>query len=71
MNTDSLSIEIRGIEAEIKTLKDTLARLTPSEMPERSHDFSELYGIWKGKLDLSLEEIKAEKCKTKDFPRGK
>ena len=33
-----------------------------------SHTFSSLEGLWKGKADFSLEEIKAAEIKTKVLP---
>jgi len=52
MHKGSFALEIKGIQAQLDTLRSLVS------LPKKSKSFADLYGIWKGKVNLSLEEIK-------------
>lgn len=59
-----LNTAFSSLEEEIKVLKAQVKRLIKPE--KRLKSFSELEGIWKGKADFSIKEIKEVKTKLKD-----
>ena len=52
MKETIVKLQIESMEQQLKMLKKTILK------PKALKKFSELYGIFKGKMDLSLEEIK-------------
>ena len=52
MKEASIKIQIQSIEHQLKVLK---SKIVPSK---NKKTISDLYGIFKGKMDFSLEEIK-------------
>ena len=52
MKETVIKLQIESMEHQIKMLKKTILK------PKILKKFSELYGIFKGKMNLSLEEIK-------------
>jgi len=63
MNEQSIRSRLDSIEEQIRVLK---AELTSRPAKRKSRSFNDLYGIWKGKVDLSYEEITAAEIKVKD-----
>jgi len=52
MKETILKLQIGSMEQQLKVLKTKIAK------PRSQKKFSDLYGIFKGKLDLTFEEIK-------------
>jgi len=52
MKETVIKLQIESMEQQLKMLKKTILK------PKALKKLSELYGIFKGKMDLSLEEIK-------------
>ena len=63
MNEQSIRARLGTIEEQIRVLKGELAT-KPARKPARR--FSDLYGIWKGKVDLTFEEIQEAEIRLKD-----
>ncbi len=57
MTQHSLEIEIAGIEAQLKVVKAELKKIK-IEKVKKPFKFADLYGIWKGKVDVSYDDIK-------------
>jgi uncharacterized protein YfkK (UPF0435 family) len=53
MKETVIKLQIESMEQQLKMLKKTIFK------PGTLKKFSDLYGIFKGKMDLSFEEIKA------------
>ncbi len=53
MKETDVKLQIESMEQQLKILKKTILK------PKVLKNFSKLYGIYKGKMDLSVEEIKA------------
>ncbi|HEX8949419.1 MAG TPA: hypothetical protein VF790_10685 [Dissulfurispiraceae bacterium] len=51
MKDTVIKLQIASIEQQLKLLKTKLAK------PKVSKKLSDLYGLYKGKMDLTLEEI--------------
>jgi hypothetical protein len=68
MDLETLSIGIKGLESELKILKEALGRLNPPSSTKKVPHFADLCGVWKGKFDLSFEEIAEAKYRPKPFP---
>jgi hypothetical protein len=60
MNEPSIRARLASIEEQIKVLKAELDVKPRRRKPKR---FADLYGIWKGKVDLTFEEIKEAEVK--------
>jgi hypothetical protein len=60
MNEPSIRARLASIEEQIKVLKAELDVKPKRKKPKR---FADLYGTWKGKVDLTLEEIKTAEIK--------
>jgi hypothetical protein len=56
MKETVIKLQIESMEQQLKVLKKTILK------PKVLKKFSELYGIFKGEMDLSFEEIKACEC---------
>jgi hypothetical protein len=54
MNEPSVRARLSAIEEQIRILKADLLTKSRNRKPRR---FSDLYGCWKGKVNLSFEEI--------------
>ena len=63
MNEASVRARLSAIEEQIRVLKIELAS---KSRKRKSRRFSDLYGIWKGKVRLSFEEIQEAEVKLKD-----
>jgi len=63
MNEPSIRARLSSIEDQIKVLKAELETKRRKRKPRR---FSDLYGIWKGKVDLSLEEMQKAEIKLRN-----
>ncbi len=63
MNEASVRARLSAIEDQIRVLKVELASKSRKRKTRR---FSDLYGIWKGKVHLSFEEIQEAEIKLKD-----
>jgi hypothetical protein len=61
MKDTVLKLQIGSMEQQLKVLKTKIAK-TKSQKK-----FSDFYGIFKGKLDLSLEEIKKHEYSIKEI----
>lgn len=69
MDENALSIGIAGIEAELRVLQQALgAGRRSAGISSQARPFADLCGIWKGKIDLSLQEILEAKYRIKPFP---
>ncbi len=60
MKDSLLKLQIESLEQQLKVLK---AKITSRE---KEKSLANLYGIFEGKLDLSLEEIKVYQYSLKD-----
>ncbi len=58
MTVEALISRIRSLELQLAILK---AQVNQSQSPEIPKSFSDLYGIFKGKISSSEEEIEATK----------
>ena len=63
---DFLSLEIAGIQAQLDSLKSTLSRSRRVVRRKTVAPFAKSFGIWKGKVSLSLEDMKAEEYRLPD-----
>lgn len=65
MSINSLKIEVASIETQLKVLKANLNKNIEAvkEEKKKPSKFSDFYGIWKNKVNLSYEEIKTAKFK--------
>lgn len=61
MKDTVLKLQIESMEQQLKVLKTKIAK------PKSKKKFSDFYGIFKGKLDLSFEEIKKHEYSIKDI----
>ena len=61
MKEASIKIQIESLEHQLKVLK---SKIVPSK---NKKTISDLYGIFKGKMDFSLEEIKKHQYSFKDI----
>ena len=61
MKESSIKIQIQSLEHQLKVLK---SKIVPSK---NKKNISGLYGIFKGKMDFSLEEIKKHQYSFKDI----
>lgn len=63
MSRSSITLEIKGLQAQLDTLKSLLAvsGKLARRQKKKGVPFAKLYGIWKGKVDLSFEEIAESK----------
>jgi len=52
MKEAKIKLQIESLEQQIKVLKSKIV------YPEKRKTLSDLYGIFEGKMDMSLEEIK-------------
>lgn len=62
MGNSSIALEIAGLQAQLDVLK-ALVAANEKEVPSKGVHLADLCGIWKGKVNLSLEEIQAEEYK--------
>lgn len=62
MKDTVLKLQIESMEQQLKMLKTKIVK------PKPHKKLSELYGIFKGKMDLSLEEITEHKYTVKGNP---
>jgi len=60
MKNAVLKLQIESMEQQLKVLKTKLVKSKPQKK------FSDLYGIFKGKLDLTFEQIKKYEYSMKD-----
>lgn len=63
MNEPTIRARLTTIEEQIRVLKAELNSKRAKRKPRR---FADLYGIWKGKVHLSFEEIQDAEIKLKD-----
>ena len=63
MNEPAIRARLDSIEEQIRVLKGELAT-KPRKRKKRR--FSDLYGLWKGKVHLTFEEIQEAEIKLKD-----
>lgn len=63
MNTTLLETELSSLEEEIKVIRAQI--LGSKKRGNKKRLFSSLEGIWKGKTDFSLKEIKEAEIKFK------
>lgn len=69
MDIQELSIGLDGIEMEIQSLREELRKLgTNVSNPVKIPHFADLRGVWKGKVNLSFEEIASAKYRAKVSP---
>jgi hypothetical protein len=69
MDIETLTIELNGIESELKVLREALSHLEQqSPLTGEVPHFADLRGVWKGKFDLSFKEIAEAKYRPKSFP---
>ena len=61
MNMTLLETELVSLEEEIKVIKAQIP--TFKKLSKKKKCFSSLEGVWKGKADFSLEEIKEAEIK--------
>lgn len=64
MNDQSVRARLAAIEGQIRVLKAELRRQPRTKKAPRR--FADLYGIWKGKVDLSFEEIQQAEIKLRE-----
>ena len=55
-----IKLQIKNLEWQLKVLKSKV------NSPKKPKNFSDLFGIFEGKLDLSLDEIKEQEYSIKD-----
>lgn len=71
VNIETLSITIKGIERELRTLRKAAENIASSQPSNAAvPHFADLCGVWKGKVDLSFEEIAEAKYRVKPFPKS-
>jgi len=56
MTPKTISTSLTSIEEELKVLKAQLHSLT-KPVKKNHHSFTNMEGIWKGKVDFAFEEI--------------
>ena len=64
MNDATIQARLNSIEEQIRILKAEVVQ--PRSRKSRARPFAELYGIWKGKVDLSLEDIQTAEIRSRD-----
>ncbi len=60
MKDTLIKLQIESLEQQLKVLKSKIVS------PKTGKTLSDLYGIFEGKMDLSLEEIKKYECAYKN-----
>jgi len=60
MKESLIKLQIESLEQQMKVLKSKIA------LPKKEKTLSNLYGIFEGKMDLSLEEIQKYKYSFED-----
>ncbi len=64
MNESTIRARLNAIEEQIKVLKAELD--VKPRSGKKTRRFADLYGIWKGKVDLSFDEIQEAEIKLRD-----
>jgi len=64
MTSKPISTSLTSIEEELKVLKAQLHAL--ARPVKKSHSFTDMEGIWKGKVDFVFEEIQQAHVKLRD-----
>jgi len=64
MTRKPITTSLTSIEEELKVLKAQIHSLARSA--RKSHSFTNMEGIWKGKVDFAFEEIQQAHLKLRD-----
>jgi len=64
MTRKTISTSLTSIEEELKVLKAQIHSL--AKPVKKNHSFTDMEGIWKGKVDFAFEEIQQSRVNLRD-----